>query len=191
MKASKFNEQPQLRLDAADAPSAPPVILVKLDGKDHVQGSAAHVAALEAKFDAAVKAHADALAAKDAELGQLKAKLDAVPAPVDTEKLVQDELDFRASMLPLVGKDYAFKGKSRSDVRYDAVGTEAATKIRALPEGQREGYLQALLDAKSSVADRPTHAPAPGAVSAVKADEASKKYNPYAVLNQAFADARK
>ncbi len=186
-----------MRQDAVDAAyrqddntGAPPVaqqtvVLIKLDGKDYVQGSAAHVAALELKLDAAdVKAKA-----AEAELGAVKAKLDAVPAQPDVSALVQDELAFRDSMRALVGKDYKFDGKSRLQVRLDAVGADVAAKVQALPEGQREGYLQCAIDSKVAAADRPTHAP----TAPVKQDASTepKKYNPFDAYKTAFAEARK
>lgn len=177
----------EVKQDSADAKR------VKVDGIDCEYGSETHVQMLERRADAAsaLVATRDAdLKAKDAEIGALKAKLDAVPAPVNVEALVATELKFRADMLPLLPKDYKFDGKSRDDVRYDAVGAEAAAKIRALPEGQREGYLQAKLDERAAVADRPTHAPTK-VVAKVDGVEAPAKFDPYAVYRKAHAEARK
>ncbi len=164
---------------------------VKVDGIDCEYGSETHVQMLERRAtQAAERADAQAalVAAHATEIGALKAKLDAVPAPQNVEALVAAELAFRADMLPLLPKGYKFDGRSRDDVRYDAVGADAAAKIRALPEGQREGYLQAKLDERASAADRPTHAPT------VKVDATGDKpgkFNPYAVFQKAHAEARK
>lgn len=161
---------------------------VKVDGIDCEFGSETHVQMLERRAELASKRadeQAAALAAASAEVGSLKAKLDSVPAPQNVEALVAAELTFRADMLPLLPKEYKFDGKSRDDVRYDAVGAETAAKIRALPEGQREGYLVAKLDERRAAADRPTHAPAPGAV---KVDaNAPAKFDPYAKFKEAHA----
>jgi hypothetical protein len=186
MRQDAASQPAAFRQDEASAqPTAQQtVVLLKLDGKEYVQGSAAHVNALDSKIEKLVQD----CAAKDAELGATKAKLDAAEAQAKAtpgvEALVAAELTFRADMLPLLPKDYKFDGKSRDDVRYDAVGAETAAKIRALPEGQREGYLVAKLDERRAAADRPTHAPAPGTV--VKADAATK-FDPYAKFKEAHA----
>lgn len=164
------------------APAPQPVVLLKLDGKEYVQGSPGHVAALDAKIEKLVQDHAEVVKAKDVELGALKAKLDAVPAQPDVAALIADELAFRSSLAKLLPADYKFDGKSREDVRFDAVGAETAAKVRALPEGQREGYLQAMLDQRAAVADRPTHAPA---VKADAAPDAPVKFDPYAKYRDA------
>jgi hypothetical protein len=70
------------------------VVLVKLDGKEYVQGSAAHVSALEVKLDAAEKAardHAD-------QLGKAQAKVDAAEAKV--KELEARDLNALASRPP-------------------------------------------------------------------------------------------
>jgi hypothetical protein len=163
---------------------------VKVDGIDCEFGSETHVQMLERRAELAIKRADDAEASAKAaqtELGTLKAKLDAVPAPVDVNKLIADELAFRDSMRKLLPTDYKFDGRTRDDVRFDAVGADVAAKVRALPEGQREGYLQAMLDQRAAVADRPTHAPVPGSV---KADaDAPAKYDPLAVYRKAFTDS--
>lgn len=183
MRQDAASQPAAFRQDAAEPVAQQTVVLLKLDGKEYVQGSAQHVAALDAKIDKLVQD----CTAKDAELGATKAKLDAAEAKALTvpgvEALVAAELTFRADMLPLLPKDYKFDGRSRDDVRYDAVGAETAAKIRALPEGQREGYLAAKLDERRVAADRPTHAP----TGTAKADEAPKKFDPYAKYREAHA----
>lgn len=172
----------QVKLDSNDGAKR-----VKIDGIDCEYGSDTHVQMLERRAELATKRADDAdaaLKAAQTEVGTLKAKLDAVPAQPDTAKLIADELAFRDAMRKLLPADYKFDGKTREDVRFDAVGAEVATKVRALPEGQREGYLQAMLDQRAAAADRPTHAPA------VKADAAAPaaptKFDPYAKYNAAF-----
>lgn len=163
---------------------------VKVDGIDCEYGSETHVQMLERRAELASKRADDAAAAlktAETEVGSLKAKLDAVPQPQNVEALVAAELAFRADMLPLLPKEYKFDGKSRDDVRYDAVGADVAAKIRALPEGQREGYLLAKLEDARKAADRPTHAPARKA-DAVDAN-APAKFDPYAAYKKAHADS--
>jgi hypothetical protein len=164
---------------------------IKVDGIDCDFGSETHVQMLERRAEQAV-ARADAADAKakavEAEVGQLKAKLDAVPAQPDVSKLIADELAFRDGMRPLLGTGYQFEGKSRLQVRLDAVGADVAAKVQALPEGQREGYLQCAIDAKVAAADKPTHAP----TGVVKKDSSEPvKFDPYAKYKTAHADSYK
>jgi hypothetical protein len=153
---------------------------IKVDGIDCDYGSETHVQMLERRADA-LEAKAKAA---EAELGAVKAKLDAVPAQPDVSKLIADELAFRDGMRPLLGTGYQFEGKSRLQVRLDAVGADVAAKVQALPEGQREGYLQCAIDAKVAAADKPTHAP----TVVVKKDSSEPvKFDPYAKLKAAHA----
>lgn len=153
---------------------------VKVDGIDCEVGSDTHVQMLERRAELASK-RADeaeaALKAAQAEVGALKAKADAAPPAPDVDRLVQDELAFRDSMRPLVAKDYQFAGKSREQVRLDAVGADIAAKAKALPEAQREGYLLAMLEQRRDAADKPSHQPVKDPV---KQDEAPKRFDPYA-----------
>lgn len=170
---------------------APAKQRVKVDGIDCEIGSDTHVQMLERRAELATK-RADELDAKltaaNAEIGALKAKADAAPPAPDVDKLVQDELAFRDSMRPLLAKDYAFAGKSREQVRLDAVGDVVAAKAKALPDAQREGYLMAMLEQKRDAAEKPTHQPA---APTVKADASEpKRYDPFAIYNQAFNASR-
>lgn len=170
-----------IRNDSSDAKR------VKVDGIDCEFGSDTHVQMLERRAELASKRADDAenaLKAAQAEIGALKAKADAAPPAPDVDKVVQDELAFRDSMRPLLDKDYQFAGKSRDQVRLDAVGADVAAKVAAMPEAQREGYLLAKLEQRRDAADKPTHQPAKPAV---KQDEAPKRYDPYA----RFRDAHK
>jgi hypothetical protein len=156
------------------------VVLVKLDGKEHVQGSAAHVAALEAKIDAAAKRADDlttALTAAQTATGEMKAKLDAAEAKVkdlDVNKLVQDELAFRSKHLPILpkadGKAYDFTGKTREQVRADAVGAAIMADAAKLgSDAERAGYIEAHVKLKLDAVGKappPLHVPSPLADSA-------------------------
>jgi hypothetical protein len=160
---------------------------IKVDGIDCDFGSETHVQMLERRAEQAV-ARADAAEQKakavEAEVGALKAKLDAVPQAPNVDALVQDELAFRDLMRPALAKDYQFAGKSREQVRLDAVGADVAARVAKLPEGQREGYLLHAVEAKLAAADKPTHAPT-GVVT--KTDSAPAKFDPYAKLKAAHA----
>lgn len=167
----------RLRLDGNEEPESLEVEImkVKIDGIEYDFGSASHVQALEKQRDLAVQ-RADAAEAKskeaEAALGPVQAKADAAEAKVaelaarDIDALVQDELAFRALVAPALPKDYAFAGRTRDQVRADAVGAEVVAKAEKLPEAARAGYLQAHLELKlAAPAPRaPLHAPA------VKAD---------------------
>lgn len=154
--------------DGSAAPQAT-VVLVKLDGKEYVQGSPVHVAALESRNDAAQVT----INAKDKQIGELTAKVDSLTADlakakaVNVDALVADELAFRAALVPVLpksadGKPYSFAGKSRTQVKRDAVGAEVCAKVDALPEAQREGYLAAKID--DALAKAAAAANAPGYV---------------------------
>jgi len=172
----------------ADDNTTPAARLVKIDGVDVAHGSDTHVQMLERQIVTQTKRADEATAlaqVKDAEIGTLKAKVDAILPPPNVEQLVADELAFRSKMLPLLPKSYDFAGKSRDDVRYDAVGAEAAGKIRALPEGQREGYLQAKLDERASGRTQSLHVPSPIAGDTKEdADE-----SPFARSRKAYLDS--
>lgn len=160
---------------------------VKVDGIDCEVGSDTHVQMLERRAELASKRADEAeakLTAANAEIGALKAKADAATPAPDVDKLVQDELAFRDSMRPLVAKDYAFAGKSREQVRLDAVGEVVAAKAKALPDAQREGYLMAMLEQRREQAEKPSHQPQ---VTAPRTDaEEPKRYDPFAIYNNAF-----
>lgn len=189
LRLDSNGDEMAIRNDSSDAKQR-----VKVDGIDCEFGSDTHVQMLERRAELASKRADDAeaaLKAAQAEIGELKAKADAAPPPPaapDVDKLVQDELNFRDSMRPLLDKDYQFAGKSRDQVRLDAVGADVAAKAAALPEGQREGYLLAKLEQRRDALEKPTHQPEnPPA----KQDAAPEKYNPFAAFNAAFESTRK
>jgi hypothetical protein len=119
---------------------------IKVDGVEYDFGSESHISAL------------DALLARSAQqLGELKAKFDAQESElaklkgVDVNALVQDELDFRVAILPALpkganGEAYSFAGKTRDQVRADAVGAEVMAKVAKLPEAERPGYITFALE---------------------------------------------
>lgn len=166
---------------------------VKVDGIDCEFGSDTHVQMLERRAELATKRADDAeasLKAAQAELGAAQAKLDAVPAPAappDVNALVQDELAFRDSMRPLLDKSYDFAGKTRDQVRLDAVGADVAAKVAALPEAQREGYLVCALQNRRDALEKPTHKPE----NLPSKQDSSGKYNPFAAMHAAFESTRK
>lgn len=98
---------------------------IKLDGVEYVEGSPEHVAALTAKVDAAAKADAEKQAKIDSQAAEIAAlRADTADAAIDTRA---DELSkFRERARKVLGKDYDFKGKTREQVRRDAL---AALKV--------------------------------------------------------------
>lgn len=146
---------------------------VKIDGIEYDVGSSSHIQALERQVATAMaradKAEADAKANADA-LGKAQAKADAAEGEVaklkaqDVNALVQDELAFRALVTPALpkaadGKPYDFTGKSRDQVRADAVGAEVMAKAEKLPEAARPGYIQARLEDKLAASATPEKKP--------------------------------
>jgi hypothetical protein len=150
---------------------------VKIDGIEYDVGSSSHIQALERQVATATaradKAEADAKAAAEA-LGKAQAKADALDGEVaklkalDVNALVQDELAFRAQIAPALPQGYAFDGKSREQVRADAVGAEVMAKAEKLPEAARPGYIQARLEDKLAASAAPVKQP----LHEVKADAA-------------------
>lgn len=152
----------------ADDNSAPTKSLVKVDGIDVEKGSDTHISLLERSITAQTKRADEATASLTAAQtlnGEQKAKLDAAEAELATLKardigaLVQDELAFRQSMLPVLpkadGKAYDFAGKSREQVKADAVGPAVmaeAAKLTSEPE--RAGYVAAHLKIKLDAAGK-------------------------------------
>ena len=138
------------RSDAADgAPQAQAaVILVKLDGKEYVQGSPLHVGALESRIDSLLTASGESKAKLDAAVAKV-AELESKLKAVDVNALVQDELAFRQSVLPALAKGYDFAGKTRDQVRADAVGAAViADAAKLASDAERAGYIAAHLKIK-------------------------------------------
>lgn len=150
---------------------ATPKRVVKVDGIDVDFGSETHVSLLDRQI-AAEKTRADSaaatLATAQTKAGEVQAKLDAANKELDALKardvnaLVQDELDFRSKHLPILPAKYDFTGKSRDQVRADAVGAEVVAAAAKLPEGERTGYISAHIGLKLDAASKtpvPTHVP--------------------------------
>lgn len=172
------NQEPTMhvRHDDNSTPAQTPKLLVKIDGIDVEKGSDTHLSLLERAITAQTKRADDAataLAAAQTAQGELKAKLDAAEkklAELDVGKLVQDELDFRSQLLPILpkqadGKPYDFTGKSRDQVRGDAVGAAVLAEAAKLgSDAERAGFLQAHVKMKLDGVGQtpaPLHAPAP------------------------------
>lgn len=179
------NQDMTLRQDDAATPAAPRQ-RVKVDGIDVEYGSEVHVQMLERSNAAAVtRADAAEVARKAGEtaLGELKAQLAASQTELgalkarDVNALVQDELDFRSRVLPALAKGYSFVGKTRDQVRADALGEVVMKDVNALPEGERVGYANAMLKIKLdavAAGGQPLNVPAPIA-GAEKTDAAPRK----------------
>lgn len=172
------NQEPTMfvRQDDNSTPAQSPKLLVKIDGIDVEKGSDTHLSLLERAIGAEKKRADDATAALTAAQtaqGELKAKLDAAEkklAEVNVPKLVQDELDFRSQLLPILpkqadGKPYDFTGKSREQVRADAVGAAVMAEAAKLgSDAERAGFIQAHVKMKldgvgKTPASTPLHTP--------------------------------
>ncbi len=134
---------------------------VKVDGIDCPFGSETHVSLLERQI-AAAKERADAagvaLKAAETATGEANAKLSAATAELtalkarDVNALVQDELSFRDGLRTVLPAKYDFTGKSREQVRLDALGAEVAAEVAKQPEGERAGFANAMLKIKLDAA---------------------------------------
>lgn len=131
--------------------------LVKVDGIDCERGGDTHISLLERNITAQTKRADDAttaLTAAQTELGSAKATI-ASHKPVDVHQLVQDELDFRQTVLPALPKGYDFKGKPRDAVRADAVGPAVMADAAKLgSDAERSGYVAAHLKIKLDTAGK-------------------------------------
>jgi hypothetical protein len=152
----------------ADDNSTPAKSLVKVDGIDVEKGSDTHLSLLERSITAQTKRADDAIAALTAAQtlnGEQKAKLDAAETELkalkaqDVNVLVADELAFRQSMLPVLpkvdGKPYDFTGKTREQVKADAVGPAVMAEAAKLTnDAERAGYVGAHLKIKLDAVGR-------------------------------------
>ncbi len=153
---ARAGRQARLRLDGAEEVCYPPeqpkmdpkpIIKIRLDGIEVVEGSPEHIALLNKQVEAAkaeAAAQAAALATAKADGVALKARADTLEAdlakakaPVDLGPAVAAELKFRADALPLLPKAYAFDGKSREQVMRDAIGADACKRVDAYPEAEQ------------------------------------------------------
>ena len=135
----------------ADSVKKEPARKVRVDGIEYDFGSESHVSALNKRIDSAdseitslktanseIKAERDGLAKENAELKEANSedRLDS---------LVNAELAFRDELRPVLGKDYDFSGKSRNDVRLDAITKlEPDTKLDEA-DAKDESYVRAYL----------------------------------------------
>lgn len=161
------NQEPTMtvRHDDNTTPALSPKQLVKVDGIDVEKGSDTHISLLERSI-AAEKKRADdaatALTAAQTLVGEQKAKLDAAEtklAGLDVNKLVAEELAFRQTMLPALpkvdGKPYDFTGKTRDQVRADAVGPAVMAEAAKLgSDAERSGFIQAHVKMKLDTAGK-------------------------------------
>jgi uncharacterized protein len=131
-------------------------------GDKAVQIAVADVAAIEAfKADAAktladaIAAHATAIAAKDEELGALKADLkkaqDALPKPSDLDRLVADRVAL-VTAARAIDKDIATDGVTDADIRKAAVAKKlGADMVKDASDAEITGMFKALCkDAKAA-----------------------------------------
>lgn len=147
----------------ASTPSAAHRPRVKVDGIECDAGSDTHIQMLERRIATETKRADDAttaLTTAQTELGTAKATI-AAHKPVDVNALVQDELAFRSSLLPILpkadGKPYDFAGKTRDQVRADAVGpTIMAEAAKLGSDAERTGYIQAHVKLKLDAVGKPT-----------------------------------
>lgn len=134
----------------ADATEKPPM-KVKLDGIEYEVGSEAHLSALQVQADRAneradaAEARAQAVAEErdrvTAERDAAKERADSVTADKSdaaVEKAASELLEFRSGAKRVLGADYKFDGKSRHQVRLDALA-----KLKAEPKGDSESYVEA------------------------------------------------
>lgn len=139
-----------------------PIIKIKLDGKEFVEGSAEHIGHLNAtieslnsKLTAETSALTAKLAAADGATATEKARADGLAtelakAQANVPQAVAEELAFRDSVKALLPADYAFSTrnadgstvhKSREQIKRDAIGAEACKRVDAQPEASRASYL--------------------------------------------------
>lgn len=131
-----------------------PIIKIKLDGKEFVEGSPEHIghlnAAIETGSAALVAATAKATAA-EAATAAATARADGLAtelakAQANVPQAVADELKFRDSVKALLPVDYKFDGKSRDQIKRDAIGAEACKRVDGYPEAGRSAYLDSAVD---------------------------------------------
>ncbi len=158
------NQEPISMYRADDNAPVPQKTLVKVDGIDVEKGSDTHISLLERSITSQTK-RADeastALTAAQTLNGEQKAKLDAAELELKTLKaqdvnvLVADELAFRQSVLPVLPKGYDFTGKTREQVKADAVGPAVMAEAAKLTnDAERAGYVGAHLKIKLDAAGK-------------------------------------
>jgi hypothetical protein len=137
---------------------------MKIKIGDHVfdEGGAEHLAFLNAEIKRE-QSRADALqaqltASQNAAATE-KARADGLAAapPPDVNALVAAELAFRDSVRPLLGADYKFEGKTQTQIKRDAIGAEACTRVDAQPQPQQAAYLDGAVAFAKSQTQRPSY----------------------------------
>jgi len=121
---------------------------IRIDGKTYSTEEAAQMAvdALESKVDASEKTAQSEKERADkaqAQLDDAAEKIKALEA-VDHDARIDAAIALREQLKPILGKDYAFKGKSELQVKKDVV---AKLRPEAKLDGQSEAYALARFDA--------------------------------------------
>lgn len=134
----------------ANADATETQVKIKIGERVFDEGGAEHLAFLDGEIKRE-RDRADALqtqlAAATAATAAATARADglaATPAP-DVAALVSAELVFRDSVKPLLAVDYAFAGKSSTQVKRDAIGAEACKRVDAQPAATQAAYLDGAL----------------------------------------------
>lgn len=162
------NQEPTMfvRHDDNSSTAQSPKVTVKVDGIDVEKGSDTHLSLLERSIATLTKRADDAetaLKAAQTAQGELQAKLiesDKKLAAINVPQLVADELDFRSKLLPILpkgadNKPYDFTGKSRDQVRADAVGPEViAEAAKQGSDAARDGFISAHVKMKLDAAGK-------------------------------------
>lgn len=138
---------------------------IKIDGIEYEVGSASHIDALNKRItdlEASVTASATQLSDSETEAGSSAAKIDELEkslaeakeasSPETLEASVKDALEFRAQATKLVGDGYDFAGKSKHEVRVEAL------KDLKL-DGKSADYVEAAYDLKLDSIDEEADKP--------------------------------
>lgn len=126
-----------LRLDAAfqdvPTPAAPPaekvitIVKITFDGKEYVKGSDEHLAAIEAKAAADVKAAEERATKADADAKAATERADAAEKPA--REAARKDLETKAAKV--LGAEYKFDGKTDEQIRLDVANKTLETPERS------------------------------------------------------------
>lgn len=127
---------------------------IRFDGQEYDTASEADMSALQRRIEES-KAKADALEARaktlETDLGKATGRADSVEAELAKTKAtlsaeVQAEIKFRADMAPVLGAEYSFDGKSRKQVKLDAIAKIAPKHTLTIDSSDEliDGYWQGL-----------------------------------------------
>ena len=135
----------------AEGTNKEPARKVRVDGIEYDFGSESHVSALNKRIDSAdaeianLKTSNSELKAERDSLAKDNAGLKNANSQERLDSLVNTELAFRDELRAVLGKDYDFAGKSRNDVRLDAITKlEPDTKLDEA-DAKDESYVRAYL----------------------------------------------